>query len=201
VSDLKSRVKEAKEVQKRAANLEKDLIYAIVSMEQADAVQVPINASTNISARNVKNVDMERWNAKSMRECEQLGRRPRYLRHNVYHDDDMLSRSCAEWTEIARPLVSVPAVEFSNTLATCTIDRHRGLFTVDTPINVDEFEGLLSNHPNPLFVQSVLKGFRDGSGPGPIHTLESIRIHWMRALEILEMRENLTSFASKGTRR
>jgi hypothetical protein len=131
----------------------------------ADAVQVPTNASTNISAKNAKNVDMERWNAKSMRECEQLGRRPRYLRHNVYRDDDMLSRSCAEWTEITKPLVSVPAVEFSNTLATSTIDRHRGLFTVDTPINVDEFEGLLSDHPNPLFVHSVLKGFRDGFWP------------------------------------
>ena len=108
---------------------------------------------------------MERWTAKSMRECEELGRRPRYLRHNVYRDDELMSRSCAEWTEVARPLASVPAVEYSNTLACDTINRHPGLFTVDTPINVDEFEGLLSNHPNPLFVNSVLKGLRDGFWP------------------------------------
>ena len=100
-----------------------------------------------------------------MRECEQLGRRPRYLRYNVFRDDDMMSRSCAEWTEVARPLVSIPDVELGNTLACDTISRHPGLFTVDTPINVDEFEDLLSNHPNPLFVNSVVKGLRDGFWP------------------------------------
>ena len=91
-------------------------------MEQTDVVQPPKNANTNISARNVSNTDMERWTAKSMRECEQLGRRPRYLRHNVYCDDNMMSRSCAEWTEVACPLVSVLTVEFSNTLACDTIN-------------------------------------------------------------------------------
>jgi hypothetical protein len=100
-----------------------------------------------------------------MRECEQLGQRPRYLRHNVFRDDELTSRSCAEWTEIARPLASVPAVEFSNTLACDTINRHPGLFTVETPINVNEFEDLLTGHPNPLFVNSVLKGLRNGFWP------------------------------------
>ena len=108
---------------------------------------------------------MEKWTAKSMRECEELGRRPRYLRHNVYRDDDLTSRSCTEWTEVAPPLASVPAVEFNNTLACDTINRHPGLFTVDTPINVDEFERLLTNHPNPLFVHSVVKGLRNGFWP------------------------------------
>ena len=123
------------------------------------------NVNTDTSARDAKSVDMERWTAKSMRECEQLGRRPRYLRHNVFRDDDMVSRSCAEWTEIARPLASVPVVEFSNTLACRTIDQHPGLFSVETPINVDEFESLLGNHPNTLFVQSVIKGLRNGFWP------------------------------------
>ena len=100
-----------------------------------------------------------------MRECEQLGRRPRYLRHNVFRDDEMTSRSCTEWTEIARPLASVPVVEFSNTLACRTIEQHPALFTVETPIDVDEFESLLGNHPNPLFVQSVIKGLRNGFWP------------------------------------
>ena len=108
---------------------------------------------------------MEKWTAKSMRESEELGRRPRYLRHNVFRDDDLMSRSCTEWTETARPLPSVPEAEFSNILACQTIDRHPGLFTVDTPINVDEFEGLLTRHPNRPFVNSVLKGFRSGFWP------------------------------------
>ena len=108
---------------------------------------------------------MEKWTAKSMRECEDLGRKPRYLRHNLYRDDDKLSRSCSEWTEIAKPLPSVPELEYSNVLACHTIDRHPGLFTVDTPVNVDEFEGLLSSHPNRPFVNSVISGFRNGFWP------------------------------------
>ena len=83
----------------------------------------------------------------------------------MYRDDEMASCSCAEWTEVARLLVSVPEVEFTNTLACDTIDRHPGLFTVDTPINVDEFEELLINHPNPLFAQSVVKGLCNGFWP------------------------------------
>ena len=165
VSELKERVEEVAELQVKTENLKKSLISAIGSMEQTDVIQPPKNANTNISARNVSNTDMERWTAKLMRECEQLGRRPRYLRHNVYCDDNMMSRSCAEWTEVACPLVSVLTVEFSNTLACDTINRHPGLFTVDTPINVDEFEDLLSGHPNPLFVNSVVKGLRDGFWP------------------------------------
>ena len=102
---------------------------------------------------------MERWTAKSMRQCEELGRRPRYLRYNVYRDDEMVSRSCAEWTEVARPLASVPEIEFSNILACQAIDKHPGLFTVSTPIKVDNLESLLVRHPNPRFVKSVLDGF------------------------------------------
>ena len=122
VSELKEQVEEVAELQVKTENLKKSLISAINSMEQTDVVQPPKNANTNISARNVSNMDMERWTAKLMRECEQLGRRPQYLRHNVYRDDNMMSRSCAEWTEVACPLVSVLTVEFSNTLACDTIN-------------------------------------------------------------------------------
>lgn len=108
---------------------------------------------------------MERWTAKSMRQCEELGRRPRYLRYNVYRDDEMVSRSCAEWTEVVRPLASVPEIEFSNILACQTIDKHPGLFTVSNPIKVDNLESLLVRHPNPRFVKSVLDGFQDGFWP------------------------------------
>ena len=165
VSVLKDRVREVKEVKERAEELEKGLTSVIDSMDRTGVARQRINADTNTSARDAKSVDMERWTAKSMRQCEQLGRRPRYLRHNVFRDDEMMSRSCAEWTEIAKPLASVPVVEFSNTFACRTIDQHPGLFMVETPINVDEFKSLLNNHPNPLFVQSVIKGLRNGFWP------------------------------------
>ena len=165
VSELKGRVEEVVELQEKAERLKKSLMCAIDSMEPMDAVQPPKGANINISAKNVNNTDMERWTAKSMRECEQLGRRPRYLRYNVFRNDEMMSRSCAEWTEVARPLASVPDVEFNNTIACDTIKRHPGLFTVSTPIDVDVFEDLLENHPNPMFVNSVVKGLRDGFWP------------------------------------
>ena len=81
---LKERVKEIKEVRERAEDLEKDLTSAIASMDQMDVARLPRNASTSTSVKGAKSVDMEKWTAKLMRECEQLGRRPRYLRHNVF---------------------------------------------------------------------------------------------------------------------
>ena len=91
----------AKELRTRVESLEQNLMSAIDSMERTDASWQQDNASTSTFAKSASRVDMERWNAKSMRQCEELGKRPRYLRHNVYCDDDLLSCSSAEWTEIA----------------------------------------------------------------------------------------------------
>ena len=157
--ELKERIAEVKRVRERVENLEKELTSAIDLMEQKDAVSTLINADIGTSVRDADLVDMEKWTAKLRRQCEELGRRPRYLRYNVYRDDEMMSRSCSEWTEIARPFPSVPTVEFSNILACRTINSHPELFTVNTPINVDNFEKLLVNHPNPPFVKSVVNGF------------------------------------------
>src|ERR1700678_287544 len=156
---------EVKQVRRKAENLERNLISAIDSMERTDAALQLRSASTSTSARNVNSVDMERWSAKSMRECEELGRRPQYLRHNVFRNDELWSRSCAEWTEVARPLPSVPLSEFTNQDATRTIDQNPQLFVVDTPININNFEKLLSRHPNRPFVRSVVNGFRNGFWP------------------------------------
>lgn len=108
---------------------------------------------------------MEKWTAKSRRQCEEVGKLPRYLRHNVYRDDGKTSRSCADWTEVAKPFPSVPLIEHNNHLAIDTIKHHPHLFKVDTPINVDNLENLLIHHPNRPFVKSVLDGFRNGFWP------------------------------------
>ena len=110
-------------------------------------------------------MDMEKWTTKSMRQCEEVGRRPQYLRYNIFRNDDLISRSCTEWTEIAKPLASVPASEFDNHLVIDTINRHPHLFKVDTPIHVDNLERLLARHPNHPFVASVVNGFRSGFWP------------------------------------
>src|ERR1700678_4423903 len=153
---------EVKQVRRKAENLERNLISAIDSMERTDAALQLRSASTSTSARSVNSVDMERWSAKSMRECEELGRRPQYLRHNVFRNDKLWSRSCAEWTEIAHPLPSVPLSEFKNQDAVTTIAQHPELFVVDTPINVSNLERLLARHPNRPFVKSVINSFHTG---------------------------------------
>jgi hypothetical protein len=165
VSELKQRVKEVNQSRREMESLEKRLTSAIVSMEQRDVSPEPISASTSISARDASRVDMERWTARSLRECEEIGRRPRYLRYNVYRDDDMKSCSCSNWTEVARPFPSVPLAEYTNQLAISTIERHPDLFLVDTPIHISNFESLLTHHPNPPFVQSVVNGLRNGFWP------------------------------------
>ena len=134
-------------------------------MEQTDVVWPLTNANTNTFVKNASNVDMESWNAKSRRQCEELGRRPRYLTYNVFRDDDKSSCSCAEWTEIAKPLVSIPLDELNNELAIDTINFHPDLFIVSTPINIDNFEDLLINHPNPPFMKSVINGFQNSFWP------------------------------------
>ena len=50
-------------------------------------------------------------------------------------------------------------------MARKTISENPGLFKIVTPINVDRFQELLVNHPNPLFVASVCAGLRNGFWP------------------------------------
>lgn len=69
------------------------------------------------------------------------------------------------WTETAEPLPSPPPSEFLNYAALNTISSRPDLFVVSTPINVDRFKSLLSSHPNQPFVQSVVRGLREGFWP------------------------------------
>ena len=113
----------------------------------------------------------------------------------------MVSHSCAEWTEIARPLTSVPIVEFSNMLACRTIDQHPGFFTVETPINVDKFENLLGNHPNPLFMQSVIKGLWNGFWPWADTHLGEYPDTWVESIPDPKIRKSLISSVHSETKK
>ena len=83
----------------------------------------------------------------------------------MYHDNELMSCSCAEWTEVAQLLPSIPKNESENTSIVSTLKSQPDLFDVSTPINVDNFERLLVQHPNPLFVKSVMNGLRYGFWP------------------------------------
>ncbi|PPQ92713.1 hypothetical protein CVT25_014020 [Psilocybe cyanescens] len=123
------------------------------------------NAHSSTSASHANNVDMENWTAKSLRESEIVGKRPKYLRHNVFRDDGRVSRSTAEWTLSALPLPQPPPTEINNPIVNKTIRENPDLFEVRTPINVDQFECLLERHPNRPFVVSVVESLRNGFWP------------------------------------
>ena len=93
------------------------------------------------------------------------GLHPKYLRHNLWDEGFSLSPATAEWSEHAAPLPRPPLTEFTNRSALKTISDHPDLFQVRSPVNVDVFEALLKDHPNPLFVKSVCTGLREGFWP------------------------------------
>jgi hypothetical protein len=96
---------------------------------------------------------------------ELYGLQPKYLRHNLWEEELILSDTTAEWSERAKPLPRPPLSEILNSVSSKTIAEHPDLFQIRTPINVDVFESLLKDHPNPLFVKSVCEGLREGFWP------------------------------------
>ena len=87
---------------------------------QRGVVQPVQTAITDMHARNENNLDMEKECAVSKKDAEQL-LHPKYLRHNLWHDDELFTASSAEWTHMAQPLPSPPPCELSNHVVMDTI--------------------------------------------------------------------------------
>jgi hypothetical protein len=85
----------------------------------------------------------------------------------VWGDDAKSVSGTALWTESAEPLPRPPQSEYENAKALSTIAKYPQLFKVATPINVDQFETLLTHarHPNLPFVRSVCQGLCEGFWP------------------------------------
>jgi hypothetical protein len=77
----------------------------------------------------------------------------------VYRDDELKSRSCAEWTEIARPLPSVPCPNTRTSKLSKPL-KNPDLFIVDTPIQVDVFESYSLTSQIHLSFNRFSKDFR-----------------------------------------
>ena len=122
-------------------------------------------ADTDISARNARRAGMEGTNAHSKSYAEILGARPCYLRYNLWYSDARMTSTIAEWSETATPLPTPPMAEIDDPIACQTILKNPSLCKIVTSINVDCFQELLANHPNPLFVDSVCAGLRRGFWP------------------------------------
>ncbi|KAG2746164.1 hypothetical protein P692DRAFT_20849526 [Suillus brevipes Sb2] len=67
--------------------------------------------------------------------------------------------------EYAEPIPSPPLNEVYDSDAARTVAQRPDLFRIVTPINVDWFEELLTDHPNQPFVQSVCQSLHQGFWP------------------------------------
>jgi hypothetical protein len=94
-----------------------------------------------------------------------LAESPRYHRKNIWNNCSHPQSPSTILTESALPLPRPSEREFQNLAALCTISENPRLFFVSTCINIDEFESLLVDHPNPQFVKSVCQGLREGFWP------------------------------------
>ena len=128
-------------------------------------VQTPAQiADTNTFAQNANNKGTEVNGVKSTTLRHLQSQHPKYLHYNLWCDDEY-SKTVAEWTIYAMPLVRPPANEINNEITTRTITNNPSLFEIVTPIKVDIFERYLKSHPNQPFVHSVCDGLRDGFWP------------------------------------
>ena len=96
---------------------------------------------------------------------ESIARGQRFKRKGVWQPSLSAYSRMALWSENAPPMPRPPDSEFNNRSALDTIHSNPSLFRVSTPIKVDVFESLLSDHPNPAFVHSVCVGLREGFWP------------------------------------
>src|SRR6266567_4205767 len=124
-----------------------------------------LTAGTTTSARTARKVDMGRKTVGIKPYHEVLGMRPKYLRYNLWPTTHERTPTIADWSETASPLPCPPLSELNNPVVLWTISENPSLFQIITPINVDRFENLLCDHPNPAFVKSVCSGLQEGFWP------------------------------------
>jgi hypothetical protein len=108
------------------------------------------------------------WNVLWQKELnDSIAKGQRFRRRMIWGKDESTLSGTAKWTETADPLPRPPPSEFLNSTALRTISNRPDLFAVNTPIDIDRFETLLTiaKHPNPAFVKSVCQGLREGFWP------------------------------------
>lgn len=98
-------------------------------------------------------------------ETEIRGLAPRYLRGYAWTGEEQSHNPSVEYSLQADPLPDPPASAFANRDVADLINVYPQRFKIVTPINVDLFEQLLKPHPNRPFVESVIKGLREGFWP------------------------------------
>jgi hypothetical protein len=90
---------------------------------------------------------------------------PRFRRGFAWSDQSPHMSPSALYTETAPPLPSPPEHLLNDPIIQAALRASANHIKVTTTFDVDKFERMLSDHPNQPFVQSVLKGMREGFWP------------------------------------
>lgn len=81
------------------------------------------------------------------------------------HEDDLSYSLSSRDSLSAKPLPDPPPKKSLPCSLIRTLNEHPDLFKVVTPIDITKFEAYLVDHPNQLFVRSVVNGLRQGFWP------------------------------------
>ncbi|RDB21877.1 hypothetical protein Hypma_010992 [Hypsizygus marmoreus] len=92
---------------------------------------------------------------------------PRFRRGFVWSNvpSDNTISPAALYTETAPPLPSPPLHLLHDPILQSSLTSLRDAVKVETPFDVDKLESMLHDHPNQPFVESVVRGLRDGFWP------------------------------------
>ncbi|KIY46252.1 hypothetical protein FISHEDRAFT_75807 [Fistulina hepatica ATCC 64428] len=125
-----------------------------------------------ITPTSVANVEPEgMWRRIAKRSEEFLWRyTPKYARSLMWfssneEENPPKKESLADTSLTLKPVPEPPVKESTNVTAVATITHFPHLFPIVTPVNVDEFEALLRDHPNHSLVQSVCRSLCEGFWP------------------------------------
>ena len=83
----------------------------------------------------------------------------------IWRESDTPGTTSAYSTLTAPPVPSPPKNELQNKVARRTISQNPDLFKVVSPIKADVFEKHLADHPNPTYVNSVVRSLKNGFWP------------------------------------
>ena len=139
---------------------------------------------------------------KEREELPPRGVHPKYARDLLWEEDRYPSvRASAELSEdttIASPVPRPPPrVRFHPDFLR-TVDNNPNLFAVVTPIQVERFEFLLTEHPNWPFVESVLRALREGAWPWARPPTDFLMVHDLSYLGTkLEDNDDYAAFAQQ----
>jgi hypothetical protein len=114
---------------------------------------------------------------------------PQYLCGMAWFLDESSFSPTAKSSLYATPLPPPGERDFTDT-ALSSLNSCPDLFMVVTPVNIKTFSELLQDHPNRPFVESILRGLREGFWPCADTTMDGYPLMWDNSFRPLKNEEH-----------